>query len=276
MSAAQVFLAALALAAISTAGGIWAFQTYGVHSFDPTPTVPAKYGLPSVKVVQFASEDGATIHAWISVPVEGNPVILSFYGNQSNIGASMGRIASLIGMGYGVVMMEYRGSGATSGKPSEMNFARDARSLYDQLDALIGYTVPPQQRVLHGFSLGAGVGSRLAANRPFAAVILEAAPLRTCLYYQDRYFGIPFCELMWAERYDVVDHVKGIQAPTLFIHGELDRALPVERARLLYQAAPMPKKYVELAGGGHADLQAHGLFPAIEDFLTERLRVATR
>lgn len=276
MSAVQVILVALALGAISIVGGVWAFQTYGVHSFDPTSGTPAEFGLPSVRVETFASEDGSPIHAWIADPADGYPVILTFYGNQANVGASMKRIAPLNGSGYGLVMMEYRGSGTTPGRPSEMNFARDARALYDQLDALMGRTVPPQQRILHGFSLGAGVGSRLAADRPFAGVILEAAPLRTCLYYQDRYFGIPFCELMWAERYDVVDHVKGIEAPKLFIHGEIDRALPVERARLLYQAAPMPKKYVELAGGGHADLQDHGLIPAIEAFLADRFHLAAR
>ena len=62
--------------------------------------------------------------------------------------------------------------------------------------------------LLYGFSLGAGVASRLAEERSFSAAIFEAAPYRTCLFYEDRYFGFPLCRLMWSERYDIIDHLR--------------------------------------------------------------------
>ncbi|NVP53966.1 alpha/beta hydrolase [Mycoplana rhizolycopersici] len=275
MSVLQVTIGTLAVLAVAVFGGVWALQTYGIYRFDPHPGVPAAFGLPeTVRIASYMSEDGAPIHAWIADPVPSRPVILALYGNQSSIGGSMGRILPLIDAGYGIVMMEYRGSGATAGTPSEKNFARDARALYDQMDTLIGRTVPPQERVVYGFSLGTGVGSRLAAERPFGAAIFEAAPYRNCLYLEDHYFGLPLCRLMWAERYDIVDHVQHIKAPKLFIHGTLDQALPVERARQLFMEAPEPKEYVQLEGGGHADLHKHGLFSAIEAFLQQHLQPA--
>lgn len=277
MGVVQIVLGVIAVAAATVAGGIWAFQNYGMYRFDPEPNSPAEFGLPStVRVVGYTSEDGARIHAWIAAPADGLPVILSFYGNQSSIGGSMGRLRSLIEAGYGIVMMEYRGSGGTAGKPSAANFARDARALYDQMETLLGQALQPDRRVLYGFSLGAGVASRLAEERDFGAVIFEAAPYRTCLFYEDRYFGIPLCRLMWSERYDIVDHLRNIKVPKLLVHGGLDRALPVERARRLFQEAPEPKKYVELPGGGHADLHEYGLIAEIETFLQEQLRLAVQ
>ena len=47
------------------------------------------------------------------------------------------RLRALQEQGFGLAMMEYRGSGATGGKSSEMNFARDALAFYDQLDELM-------------------------------------------------------------------------------------------------------------------------------------------
>lgn len=271
MNAGQIVLAVLAVTILAGVAGIWAFQRHAIYRFDSTPQTPAEAGVPEAEVAAYRSEDGATVHAWVLPPRPGRPVILAFHGNSARIGPSFRRLVPLTDDGTGLVMMEYRGSGATGGRPSEAAFARDARALYDQLDTLLGQPVPAGRRVLEGFSLGAGVGSRLAAERPFAAVILEAAPLRSCLYYQDRWFGIPFCRLLWSERYDIVDHLARITAPKLLVHGERDAVLPLWHLRRLAEAAPEPTEVVVLPGGGHSDLDRHGLVPAIRDFLTRRL-----
>lgn len=266
MNILQIGLAA-ALAAALGAGGIWAFQTWGIYSFDRTVRTPAEMGLADTRVVTFWSEDGAGIHAWIRPPAPGRPVILTFHGNASDIGHSMKRLTRLAEAGYGLVMMEYRGSGATEGPPGEARFAADARALYDALEGLMGEEIPAARRVLHGFSLGTGVGVRLAAERPFAAVVLEASFPSACLYYQTRLMGLPMCRLMWAERYDVIDRIGAVTAPKLFVHGGRDAAVPPDWGRALHDAAPGPKHFVLLEGGGHADLTSHGLIPAMRDFL---------
>ena len=95
----------------------------------------------------------------------------------------MQRLAPLMADGTGIVMLHYRGAGGMPGHPSEEAFARDARALYDQLDVLAGQIIPPNRRVLHGFSLGSGVAIRLASERPFAGLVLEAAIPRLCLLF---------------------------------------------------------------------------------------------
>ena len=272
MTGFQIVLTAFSCALLLLFGGVWVFQTYGVYRFNQAPQSPEAFGLTGVQVVGFTSEDGASAQAWLALPAPGRPVLISFYGNFSAIGPSMRRLMPLTADGTGLVMLHYRGAGGRPGHASEENFARDARALYDQLDVLAGQTIAQDRRVLHGFSLGVGVGSRLASERPFAAVVLEASFPRVCSYYQKRYGGFPFCALMWAERYDVIERIGLISAPKLFVHGTADETTPLAWGRQLFDAAPGAKTFVELIGGGHANLVDYGLIRVMKEFLTRQFR----
>ena len=265
----QYVLGAFCLAGLFVVSGVWVFQTYGVYRFDQDPQSPQAFGLSGVTVLTFTSEDDTPVQAWLSMPKPGRPMLFSFYGNFSAIGPSMKRLAPLMADGTGIVMLQYRGSAGLPGHPSEENFARDARALYDQLDALAGQTIPPDRRVLHGFSLGSGVAVRLASERPFAGQVLEAAIPRLCMYFQRRYYGFPFCFLMWAERFDSSRRIDRVDAPMLFVHGTSDHSVPILWARQLYDKARAPKQFIELTGADHTDLVQHGLIGILHDFLNK-------
>ena len=267
MTGFQYVLGAFCLAGLFVVSGVWIFQTYGAYRFDQSPQSPQAFGLHGVRVLTFTSEDGAPVQAWLSMPKPGQPMLFSFYGNFAAVGPAMKRLVPLMADGTGIVMLQYRGAGGLSGHPTEENFARDARALYDQLDALAGQTIPPERRVLHGFSLGSGVAVRLASERPIAGLVLEAAIPRLCMYFQRRSYGFPLCLLMWAERHDSSRRIDRIDAPVLFVHGTSDSAVPVLWARQLYDKASAPKNFVELAGANHTDLAQHGLIGILQDFL---------
>jgi dipeptidyl aminopeptidase/acylaminoacyl peptidase len=271
MTGFQIGFGAVALALTLVFSGVWVFQTYGVYRFDPAPQSPEAFGLTGVKVVDFTSEDGVPAQAWLAMPAPGQPVLFSFYGNFAAIGPSMQRLAPLLADGTGIVMLHYRGAGGMAGHPSEEAFAGDARALYDQLDRLAGQIIPSDRRMLHGFSLGSGVAIRLASERAFAGLVLEATIPRLCLYFQRRYHGVPLCHLMWAERYDSIDRISQIATPMLFLHGGKDRDVPLLWGRQLYDASTAPKRFVEVPDGGHADLAKHGLIPEMRDFLGMRV-----
>ncbi|MBF9029168.1 alpha/beta fold hydrolase [Rhodobacterales bacterium HKCCE3408] len=266
MSWLTLSLAVLALAALSLFGGVWAFQRYAVYRFPEGTETAASVGIDGLRIVDYAAGDGTTGRAWVVDPAEGQPVLLAFHGNSSSVGRTLPQLRGLIDRGYGVVMMQYRGAGGLPGRPAEMAFAADAAALYDQLDTILSRPVPVSQRVLYGYSLGGGVGSRLAASRDFAGVILLATPYRTCRFYTKRARGLPMCNLMWAERYDVVDHVRPLHSPLLVIHGTDDDVVPIEDARELYAEAPNPHAFVELPAG-HGDLFRAGATEAIVEFV---------
>ena len=263
----KVVLAALAVAAALLFLLVWAYQEYGIYKFDPTRMEPAEVGLPGVRVVRFRSEDGAEVSAWIAPPRAAMPVLLSFFGGFACVGPSAGRLKPLVDQGHGLAMLVYRGSSGDGGLPSEDNFARDARALYDQLDALLGQAVPADRRVIHGFSLGSSVAAGLAAERPAAGLILEASFDRCCRWYSMRLFRLPMCLLMWRERHDVIDKLAGVAVPKLFLHGAKDTAIPIDWAQKLYAAAVGEKRFVTYEQGDHADLVEHGALTEIAAFV---------
>lgn len=272
MNGFQVLFTVCVLVALLLFSVLWVFQAHGVYRFTEIQGTPEDFDLTDVKVVEFTSEDGAPAQAWLALPALGRPVLFSFYGNFSAIGPSMQRLAPLLADGTGMVMLQYRGAGGISGRPSEENFARDARALYDQLDVLAGQVIPSDRRLLHGFSLGSAVAIRLATERPFAALVLEAAFPQLCLYFQRRYYNFPLCQLMWAERHDSIGRIGRITAPKLFIHGIKDRDVPLLWGKQLFEAASVPKRFVALPDGGHADLAKHGLISVMRDFLAEQVK----
>lgn len=261
-----VVLGALALLALVA----WIQRTQ-IYGFDHTPSTPAAAGLPTMRAVRFRSEDGHEVAAWIARPAAGKRLLLSFHGNFANVAGSAARLAPLLEQGHGLAMLLYRGSSGEGGEPSEANFAADARALYDQLDALLGVPVPPERRVLHGFSLGSSVAAGLAKDRPAAGLVLEATFDRCCRYYAQR-FHLPMCWLMWRERHDVVDKLVGVTVPKLFLHGAKDQAVPEAWARDLFAACVGEKQFVSYPNGEHADLMQHGALDAMAKWMAVRVR----
>ena len=261
-----LILLAVLIALIIIAGFVGMNFFYGsIYRFGQTAETPGDFNLDGVREVTFPSEDGTEIAAWIKPPKGEAPVILYFMGNFTSIGPSVGRLKPFLDKGFGLAALVYRGSSGKGGAPSEEAFAADARALYDQLDKLMDEEIPPNRRVGHGYSLGSGIAVRLAAERPIAALTLEAAYARFCDYFTDAYHGLPFCRLMSRERYDSIDRITEINAPLLMLHGEKDDAIRMPTARRLFEAATEPKSFRTYMEGTHVNLAEQGL---IEDSLT--------
>src|SRR6478736_6771632 len=138
---------------------------------DPTRTAPAAAGLDGIEEVEIMTADGVTPVAW-HVPAKGNkPTILYFHGNGANATNRAPKIEKIRASGFGVLYLNNRGYGGSSGRPTEENNVADAIAAYDHL---IGLGVPAARIVAYGESLGSGQAVRLAAARPVAAVVLEA------------------------------------------------------------------------------------------------------
>ena len=61
--------------------------------------------------------------------------------------------------------------------------------------------------------------------------------------------------------------VGSITVPTLVLHGEFDRVVPIAFGERLYAAIRAPKRFVRFAKGEHEGLDAHGAIAAVHDFL---------
>jgi uncharacterized protein len=256
---------ALGLALVACLVVSWLF--YGnIYKFHNSADSPGQLGLDGVEVVNFKSEDGVDVSAWIKPPEGEAPVILYFMGNFTSIGPSIQTLKPFLEQGYGLAALVYRGSSGVGGEPSEAAFSADARSLYDQLDGLIGAPISATHRLAYGYSLGSGVAVALAADRDVSGVILVAAYSRFCDYFTDRYYGLPFCYMMHRERYDSIDRINEIETPLLMLHGEQDTAVDIRHGKRLFDGAGQPKKFVAVKNGTHVNLFEHGLADEVTTF----------
>lgn len=268
----QSIVAALCVAIVAVllvTTGVWMFQRFGVYRFSQVQTDPATLGVVGLQVLKYRGDDGADLEAWFLAPQDGQPLLISFSGNFAAVGGSFERMRPFFEQGYGIAMPVYRGSSGSAGRPSEEVLLADGRALYDQLEGLTGLDLPAERRVIHGFSLGAGLATRLASERPARALVLEAGCDTLCRYFQARFRIVPLCALMWSERYDAARWIGSVRMPMLMGHGGRDQAILPSWGRRLYEVANPPKAWRCYPLAGHADLLDHGFAGDVTRFLAD-------
>jgi fermentation-respiration switch protein FrsA (DUF1100 family) len=145
-------------------------------------------------------------------------------------------------------MPEYRGYGKSSGKPTEKGTYADAMAAWTYLTETRGTSA--DSIVVYGRSLGGAVAAWLAAQvRPAALAIdstFTSAPdmAKRMFAYLPRFI----CRF----RYDTRAQLGNVACPVFVAHSRQDEMIPFEHGRLLFDAAPEPKTFLELNGGHNA------------------------
>jgi hypothetical protein len=216
--------------------------------------------------------DGARQFAWVMRTADSadSPErwVLYLHGNASTVASRMNvfHYTRLHELGLHVLAPEYRGYNGLAGVPSEASVQSDARAGYEYLRSRLN--VPPDRLVIFGWSLGAAVAVHLASQVEAGAVVLEGAPASVVDIGQQRY---PMFPIRWIIRnpFNAIDHVSAIRAPLLFLHSPEDTIIPFREGRRLFDAAPDPKKFVEIRGGHieASEIDREVFYGAIRDFL---------
>jgi len=230
---------------------------------DPARVPPKAAGLNAVEEIELDAADGTKLIAWYAAAKEGRQTILYFHGNAANAANRAAKIATMIEDGFGVFYLNNRGYGGSGGSPTEADNVADAIAAYDDLTAR---GVPKETIVAFGESLGSGQAVRLAAERPVAAVMLEAPLTSTVDVGRSVYFFLPLRWLI-ADKFDVERHIAAVKVPLLIVHGEQDEVIPVEMGRRNFAAANEPKEIAVLPGAHHNDLFEHGAWERMRAFL---------
>jgi len=240
------------------------FQRRLMYFPDARRHEPARAGLPQAEEVQLTSSDGEKLLAW-HVPPRGNkPVVLYFQGNAGALDLRVGRFAWLIADGTGLVALNYRGFGGSTGKPSEAGLIRDAVAAYEFAAARYA----PQRLVPWGESLGTAVAIALASTHEVGGLILDAPFTSAADVGAAAY---PFAPVRWLirDRFHSHERIAKVKAPILALHGERDRVVPIRFAERLFALAPEPKRLVTFPHGTHVDLDDHGAVDEVRRFLTD-------
>jgi uncharacterized protein len=168
----------------------------------------------------------------------------------------------LITAGVGLVAVEYRGYGGSTGSPSERGLIADGEAAY--AFAAAHYQV--SQIVPWGESLGTGVAVALAAEKPVGRVILEAPFTSTEAIAAKRYWFLPV-RLLMSDQFRSDGRIGKVTAPLLILHGVKDTTVPFAMGQRMFALANQPKHIVRFLDGGHDDLDKNGALIAVARFL---------
>ncbi|KIY64104.1 alpha/beta-hydrolase [Cylindrobasidium torrendii FP15055 ss-10] len=191
----------------------------------------------------------------VDIPTSNNAVLKCFLLKQTKLPVAAGTIIMFHGNGYhawsyitcgmkfceelgfNVLMVEYRGYGASTGSPSEHRLRRDSQAA---LDFVISRDDLPGPIVLHGHSMGGAVTIDLAYRNPqtINAIILE----NTFLSIPTMASLMPIVQhLTWFihQRWNSAKKIQMIprKIPILFLSGTSDEVVPAEHMIRLYDIA---------------------------------------
>ncbi len=208
---------------------------------------PAELGL-SFEDLSIETADGERLHGWWvpSPSSEGRGAVLIFHGNAGNIASRLIFLDRLTRLGFSVLLFDYRGYGLSTGSPSEEGTYLDARAALEALPPVDGPVI------YLGVSLGGAVAAALAVESPPDGLILQSTFTSVRDMARIHYPILPV--FFVPDAYKTADRVAQIRAPTLFIHGESDRIVPVQHAVELHRTAPGPKRLERVPGADHNDV----------------------
>jgi fermentation-respiration switch protein FrsA (DUF1100 family) len=227
-------------------------------------TPPAAAGLSDTQEILLDTADGEKVIVWYAPPKDGKPLVLYFHGNAGALRNRADRFHALIGDGFGLVALSYRGYGGSTGSPSEAGLIADAEAAY----ALALARTPARRIVLWGESLGTGVAVALAATQAVGGVVLES-PFTSAADVGARVYWYLPVQLLMKDPFRSDARIGRVTAPLLIVHGARDTVVPIALGERLFALANEPKRFVRLAQGHHNDLDRYGAMDAVNKFLAE-------
>lgn len=196
--------------------------------------------------VRILTADGERLHGWFVPAPDARATVLFLHGNAGSIVHRLDWLPLFQRLRLSALLVDYRGFGQSTGQPSEASTHADAESAWRYLTEARG--IPAARLIVMGESLGAAVAAQLAARAGPAALVLHSAFTSAPDLAADLYPFLP-ARLLTRFGYDTLTAVKALRCPLLVAHSPGDEIVPLAHGRRLYEAATVPKQWLELAGG---------------------------
>ena len=226
--------------------------------FFPQPISGAAPLPPQTRALDLVAVDGTRLAGYfIPAATTPAPALIYFGGNAEEISWTLSD--RRWPAAWSRAALNYRGYGASEGKPGERELVADALALFDAVAARDD--VDARQVIVVGRSLGTGVAVQLAAARPLAGIVLISPFDSLAAVGRTHYPWLPVDWLL-RHRFDARGAAARVAIPLLAIVGSDDRIIPPARSRALYDAWPGAKRWIDVAGADHNDL---GSGPAMWD-----------
>jgi len=187
--------------------------------------------------------------------------IIFYHGTSGNISLNTYVAKLLTNEGFQVFMIDFRGYGKSTGKPTHLNIANDAQTIFDKIivkDEFRNYPI-----IIYGASIGTQIATKITSDNKdkVSALILDGA---MSSFTDMALLSVPeeqkeMISTYVTSPYSALEAIKHLSSiPKLFIHSKGDKSVPFSQGAAVYSNAPEPKKFWEYEGN---HLESTSKFP---------------
>jgi fermentation-respiration switch protein FrsA (DUF1100 family) len=209
---------------------------------------PSQIGL-GFEDVRITTADRVDLHGWYVAGPSGAPAVILCHGNAGNIAHRLDWLEMFCGMGFAMLLFDYRGFGQSSGTPTEQGTYLDAQAAWAFLTNTKGLS--PRSIVIVGESLGGPIAAHLAKDVAPGALILVSTFTSAPSLARALYWYLPV-RLLARFHYPTAEYVACVHAPTLVIHSRDDETIPFLHGEELRRRASGPAQLLEIFGDHNA------------------------
>jgi len=230
---------------------------------------PSDFGF-EFEDVSITTSDGEQLHGWYVPATRSRGVVLFFHGNAGNISHRLDSIEIFHQLGLDTLIIDYRGYGQSSGKPTEQGTYLDAQAAWNYLVDERG--VAANRIIIFGRSLGGAIGAWLGTQHTPAAVIIESSFTSGVDMARRLYPFLP-ARLITRLRYPVAEYASRLQCPVLVVHSRDDEIIPFAMGQSIYAAVTQRKAFLELRGdhNGGIFISRNDYLPGLDGFINSVL-----
>lgn len=205
---------------------------------------------------------GERIKVWV-VARPGGRALIYFGGNAEDVAGTIDVFAEAF-PDRSLFLVNYRGYGGSSGRPTEAGLRADALEVFDHVrrnHSGIG---------VMGRSLGSGVAVQLASARPVEHLVL-VTPYDSLVNVAREYFRWLPIGLLLKDRYESTSRAAAVKAPVLIVIAGDDEIIPRARTEALAKAfRPGQVQIADISGVGHNTLDwSPAYLEAVRAFLIQ-------
>ena len=217
--------------------------------------------------LRISTSDGVTLHGWWMEHPSPRAQVIYWHGNGGNLALWLDVFADIRRRGFSILAVDYRGYGASEGRPTE-------KGIYLDAEATIAHFNQHLRRdgvraIYWGRSLGSVVASYGASKSPPDVLILESAfPDARSIFASNPL--LLALSVFATYRFPTSHYLESYRGPLLVVHGDADTLIPFTGGQKVFDRAVSPqKRFITLIGADHNEMYARrpDYWPAIDRFL---------
>ena len=217
-----------------------------------------------IEKVKITTEDKIDLVGWFyKKDVEKLKTIVFFHGNAGSLKNRTYKLNHFKDLDVNFLIIAWRGFNGNKGKPSEIGLYEDARSAIRWLNKK---DIKDKNIILYGESLGTAIAVEIAQNKKYAGVILES-PFTSMINMGKKYYPFFPVSFLLKDKFESFKKINKILIPILIIHGEVDKIVPYEMGKKMYELANQPKFFYSQEYGDHMVEYDKKLLLALERFI---------